>query len=95
MAQQPHVPVRRPAGADMAEHARVAPGQVLGADRGHRPGPHLGDGGGVDDGARHAGGRVHEQQQRQLGRQPRAVVVHVVAHDLDAGERAARRRAGR
>ena len=68
-AQQTHVPVGGAPSADMAEHGRhrgapssSAPIAVT------APGAHLGDRGGVDDRRRHAGGRVHQQQQGQLRR---------------------------
>ena len=84
MVEQPHVPIGGAARADMAEHLRVLPRQVLGADRGHRAGAHVGDDGGVEDGARHAGARIEQIEDRQFRRQAVQVVVDIVADDLDA-----------
>jgi hypothetical protein len=52
-------------------------------------GAHVGDVARVDDGDRHAGARVEQVEQRQLGRQADLVVAVEVADDLDArhGER--------
>ena len=55
-------------------------------ERGERAGAHLGDGGGVDHGHRHARTRVEEVEQCHLGGQPGLVVADVVAHDLDSGQ---------
>ena len=82
--QQPHVPVGGAAAADVAEHARVAAGQVAGAERGHGAGAHLGDAGGVDDRDRHAGLGVEQVEDGELGRQAAPPVVDEVADDLHA-----------
>ncbi len=84
--QEPDVPVRRAARADVAEHAGAARREVPGAERGHRAGPHVGDPGRVDDRARLPGRGVEQRQEAHLRRQPGAVVAVEVADDLDARE---------
>ena len=86
MVEQAHVPVGGAARADMAEHARVLAREMLGADRRHGAGAHVGQVAAVDDRLRHAVARVHQQQQADLGRQSLLVVVDIVADHLDAGE---------
>ena len=85
MVEQPHVPVGGAARPDMAEDARTLPRQMLGADRRHRAGAHVGDDGGVEDGARHAGARIEQIEDAEFRRQAVQVVVDIVADDLDAG----------
>ena len=85
MVEQAHVPVGGAARADMAEHLRVFFAQMLRADRRHRAGAHVGDDGGVEDRARHAGARIEQVQDAEFRRQAVLVVVDVVADDLDAG----------
>ena len=46
---------------------------------------HVGDDGGIEDGAWRAGARVEEVQDAELGRQAVQVVVDIVADDLHAG----------
>ncbi len=84
--QEAHVPIGRAARADMAQHARVSSREMLGSDRRHRAGAHLGDRGRVDEGDRHAGARIEEIEQRHLRGQAALVVVDIVADDLHARE---------
>jgi hypothetical protein len=60
---------------------------VARAERGHGTRAHVGEPGGVDHGLRHASARVVQAEQAALRRQPEPVVVHVVADDLDPGQR--------
>ncbi|MNN35060.1 hypothetical protein D3C81_1488980 [compost metagenome] len=84
--EQAHVPVRGATRADMAEHFAVAACQVLGTERGQRPGAGIGDEGGVDHRDRHAGARIEQVQHGHLRRQAVLVVVDEIADDLDAGQ---------
>ena len=76
---------RRPARADVAEHLRARASQLPCAESGERARPALGDLGRVDDRARHAGARVVERDERELGRKAPPVVLHEVADDLHTG----------
>lgn len=58
---------------------------MLGADGGDRAGAHIGDDGGVEDGAWRAGARVEQVEYAEFGRQGVQVVVDIIADDLDAG----------
>ncbi len=86
MIEQPDIPVGGAAGADMAEDAARLARQILGAERGDRTGPHVGDRGGVEQRARHAGARIEQVEERHLRGQAALVVVDIVADDLDPGE---------
>ena len=68
----------------MAEHAAALAGEILGAERGDRAGPHVGDRAGIEQRSRHAGAGIEEVEQRHLRRQAALVVVDIVADDLDA-----------
>ena len=57
---------------------------MLGADRGHRAGAHVGDAAGIEDGLRRAGARIEQSQDREFGGKAELVVVDEVADDLDA-----------
>ena len=85
MVEQAHVPVGGTPRADMAEDLRALAGEMLGADRGHRAGAHVGDAAGIQDRLRDAGAWVEQGQDGELGRQAALVVVHEVADDLDPG----------
>ena len=58
---------------------------MFGADRRDGAGAHVGDDGGVEDGARRAGARVEQVEDAEFRRQAVQVVVDIVADDLDAG----------
>ena len=60
-------------------------GELARAESGERARPALGDLGRVDDRARHAGARVVERDERELGRKALPVVLHEVADDLHTG----------
>src|SRR5260221_2094053 len=57
---------------------------MLGADRGHRTGAHVGDAAGIEDRLWRAGTRVEQREDSKLGRKTELVVVDEVADDLDA-----------
>ena len=59
---------------------------MLRADGRDRARAHVGEMAAVDDRFRSAVGRVHQQEQPKLRRQPLLVVVDIVADDLDAGQ---------
>jgi histidine ammonia-lyase len=82
--EEPHVPVRGSAGADMPEHSCVAPSEVARPERRDRTRAHLGELRGADDGCGHPRACVVERQEAELRRQAALVVVEVVADDLDA-----------
>src|SRR5258706_548466 len=64
--KQAHVPVGGAARADVGQHLAVLARQVFGADGGHGAGAHVGDGGGVEDGAGHAGRRIEQVEDAYL-----------------------------
>ena len=70
----------------MAEDLRIAAGEMPGTESGQGAGAHVGDGGRIEDGARHAGAGIEQIEQSHLGWQADLVVVDVVADDLDPGE---------
>jgi len=84
--EQPHVPVRRPARADVAEDTGIAAREVASAEGRDRARPHRGQRGSVDDRDRRAGARVEQAEEPELGRQPQLVVADVVADHLHPGE---------
>src|SRR5258708_19280878 len=57
---------------------------MLGADRGHRTGAHVGDAAGIEDRLWRAGTRIEQREDSKLGRKTELVVVDEVADDLDA-----------
>src|SRR5260221_7612798 len=57
---------------------------MLGADRGHRAGAHVGDAAGIEERLRYTGARIEQRQDRKLGRETELVVVDEVADDFDA-----------
>ncbi len=86
MIEQPHIPIGGAAGADMPQHLRALAREMLGAQRGHGAGAHVGDGGRIQDRLRHAGRWIEQVEDRHLGGQAELEVVDEVADDLDAGE---------
>ena len=84
--QHRHVGERRAASADVAEHPRVAPGQMPRTERRHGAGSALGELGCVEDGARSSGPGVVKREQAELGRQAELPVAEEVADDLHPGD---------
>src|ERR1700688_501016 len=57
---------------------------MLGADRGHGAGAHIGDAAGIEDRLGRAGARIEQCKDGKLGRKAELVVVDEVTDDLDA-----------
>ena len=83
---QPDVPVRRAARPDVAQHLRVLPRKMPGAQRRHGTGAHVRQHGGIEYRARRPRLRIEERQHGELGRQPLPPVVDEISDDLDAGD---------
>src|SRR5260370_25664764 len=57
---------------------------MLGADRGHGAGAHIGDAAGIQDRLRRTRARIEQRENGQLGRKTELVIVDEVADDFDA-----------
>ena len=64
--EEPHVPVRGPARADVPEHSCVASREVARSERRERTRAHLGELRRADDRRRHPRSRVVERQKAEL-----------------------------
>ena len=84
VVEQADIPVSRAARTDMAENLWFFRREILGAKRGHRARPHVGDPGSVDDGLRRSVGGVEKVQQRHFGRQAAFVVIDEIADHFHA-----------
>ena len=59
---------------------------MLGADGRDGAGPHLGDGGGVEDGAGRPGARIEQVEDGEFRRQILAVIVDEISDNLHPGQ---------
>ena len=85
--EQPDVPVRGAARADVRKYAAVLARQIARAERRDRARAHVGQAGGIDHRQRHARRGIEQRQQPHFGRQAERIVVDVVADDLHARQR--------